>query len=172
MYDINFNQLISWLIPPVIKSNYLPLLLNAFMTPIRRNYRIFMQNKADAEYRLKNNSQVCYLSKVLNDRFDMELREIQVVDSQRYQQLYIYTKDDNMDVFIYSETEVNSKENDKGEPIVGKFIRPRTDFADSGVDFCVSVPARVKLNNSQKYEMQSLINSYKLAGKRYKIVYN
>jgi len=172
MYDINFTQLISWLIPPVFKSNYFPLLLNAFMTPIKRNYRTFIQNKTDTEYLLEHNSQVCYLSKVLNDRFDLELREVQVVDSQRHQQLYIYIKDDKMDVSIYTKAEVDTGVNAKGDPIVKKFIRPRTDFADTGVDFSVIVPERIKLSNSQEYEMKSLINSYKLAGKRYKIVVN
>lgn len=157
MYDINFTKLISWLIPPVLKSNFLPLLLNAFMTPIKKNYRAFIQYKNESEYRLVNNSQVCYLIKILNDRFDLEKRQIVVSDSVRHEQLYIYISDEG-----------DHKAVSTGE----EFIRSKTDFADTGVDFSVLLPSSMQINQNEMYEMQSLINSYKLVGKRYKIVHN
>ena len=155
MYDIDFKKLISWLIPPVLKSNHLPILLNAFIAPIKNTYRSFIQFKTESEYRLSNNSQVCYLTKVLNDRFDLDKRQIIITDSSRYTQLYVYPAKDGKDVFLGEE-----------------FIRPKTDFADTGVDFTVILPENFRIDENEMYEMKSLINSYKLAGKRYKIVYN
>ena len=47
--------------------------------------------------------------------------------------------------------------------------RQSYDYADTGVDFIVLVPARLIYN---EYEMTALVEFYKLAGKRYKIVTN
>ncbi len=157
MYDLNYKRLISWLIPSVFKSKLLPLILKCFYAPIEQAYIAFLQKKKDEEYKLSHNSQVCHLIKVLNDRFDLNERGIKITDIQKDQALYLYSKDEGISKTIFL-----------GE----KFIKAIADSVHKGVDFSVIIPERLKINQSEMYEMQSLINSYKLAGKRYKIVQN
>lgn len=155
MYKIDYTRLVDWLVPTILRRNVLLLFSYALINPIRKLYVDFTRFKSDSEYRLNHNSQVCYLEKILNDRFDPGTKRIIIVDGWRFSQLY-----------IYNETEGSHK-----AVILGtQYIRPSTDFADTGVDFIVKLPSDVTLKESELYEMKTLLNAYKLAGKRYKII--
>jgi len=155
MYKIDYTKLIDWLVPSILRRNVLLSLAYALIHPVRKLYVDFMKFKTDSEYRLNHNSQVCYLEKVLNDRFDPDTKRISIVDGWRFNQLYIY------------------KENEGSHKAVNlgtQYIRPSSDFADTGVDFIVKLPRDLILKESEQYEMKTLLNAYKLAGKRYKLV--
>jgi hypothetical protein len=47
------------------------------------------------------------------------------------------------------------------------FLQQGSDYADTGVDFIVWVPAQI--NIQQPYELKAIIDFYKAGGKRYKI---
>ena len=155
MYKIDYTRLADWLVPSILRRNVLLSLSYALINPVRKLYVDFMKFKTDSEYRLNHNSQVCYLEKVLNDRFDPDEKRITIVDGWRFNQVY-----------IYKETEGNHKALNLGT----QYIRPSTDFADTGVDFIVKLPGDLTLKESELYEMKTLLNAYKLAGKRYKII--
>lgn len=155
MYRIDYTRLVDWLVPSMLRRNVLLSLAYALVNPVRKLYVAFMKYKTDSEYRLNHNSQVCYLEKVLNDRFDPEQKRINIIDGWRFNQLY-----------IYKETEGSHKAVNLGT----MFIRPSADFADTGVDFIVKLPSDLALKESERYEMKTLLNAYKLAGKRYKLV--
>lgn len=155
MYKINYTRLVDWLVPSILRRNVQLSLAYAFINPVRKLYVDFTKYKTDSEYRLHHNSQVCYLEKVLNDRFDPDAKQITIVDGWRFNQLY-----------IYKETEGSHKAVNLGT----KYIRSSGDFADSGVDFIVKLPSGMTLKESEQYEMKTLLNAYKLAGKRYKII--
>ncbi|WPC13622.1 hypothetical protein LEQ04_08415 [Riemerella anatipestifer] len=109
----------------------------------------FNFNRNENLYNLQHNGQVCYLRKVLNDRFDVSQRRILIVDGNRYRRPYIYTDGEQ-----------------KSKYLGIMYLRDDADYADTGVDFIVLVPAGLSYNN---YEMQALVDFYKLASKRYKI---
>lgn len=109
----------------------------------------FTLSRRDNLYNLAHNSQKCYLRAVLNDRFDIALRRIRIEDGNKYKRQYIYTDGEQKPKFL------------------GKmFLYDDADYSDTGVDFIVLVPSDLQYNT---YEMQALIDFYKLASKRYKI---
>lgn len=100
-------------------------------------------------YNLAHNGQVCYLRKVLNDRFDIAQRRIKIIDGNQYKREYIYTDGEKKPRFLGT-----------------MYLRDDADYSDTGVDFVVLIPAGLNYND---YEMRALIDFYKLASKRYKI---
>ncbi|MOA46148.1 hypothetical protein D3C78_1686270 [compost metagenome] len=61
-------------------------------------------------------------------------------------------------------------ESEKKPKYLGKhFIQQPSSYADSGFDFYVKLNG-VIMNSDQLNQLKSLINYYKLAGKRYQIV--
>jgi len=152
MYNINIKRLVAWLIPSVFKSKTLPLLIRSFCVPIEQNYIAFMKKKEAVLYQLSHNSQVCYLTKLLNDKFDPDQKRISLEEIPHLQALYIYPQSDGSRKTLYLGQEI---------------IRPKSDFDRTGVDFKVVLSSGLKLNQNEKFEMQSLINYYKLAGKQY-----
>ena len=109
----------------------------------------FNFNRNQNLYNLAHNGQVCYLRKVLNDRFDIAQRRIKIIDGNQYKREYIYT------------------DGEKKPRFLGRmYLRDDADYSDTGVDFVVLIPAGLNYND---YEMRALIDFYKLASKRYKI---
>lgn len=103
-------------------------------------------------YKLNHNGQVCYLRKALNDKFDQSLRRI-YIDG---------TGGEAMKTFIYTPAENQTK-------YLGTiYLYQSLEFADTGADFLVYVPASIVA--SQSYELRALIDFYKLGGKRYLII--
>ena len=109
----------------------------------------FNFNRNQNLYNLAHNGQVCYLRKVLNDRFDIAQRRIKIIDGNQYKREYIYTDGEKKPRFLGT-----------------IYLHDDADYSDTGVDFVVLIPAGLNYND---YEMIALIDFYKLASKRYKI---
>ncbi|MDB0599994.1 hypothetical protein PL373_02255 [Tenacibaculum maritimum] len=92
-----------------------------------------------------------YLRKALNDKFDNTLRRIQLGSGNQYQRQYIYTRAEQKPVYL------------------GKmYLRDKTDYADTGVDYIVYVPSSII--QLQKVRLETIINYFNKASKKYKIV--
>ncbi len=113
------------------------------------HYR-WLQFRTDNIYKLNHNSQICYLRKALNDRFDSSLRRIVIASGNAYTRQYIYTDAEQKPKWLGT-----------------IYLHGDEDYSDTGVDFIVKVPQDLQFS---KYEMTALIDYYKLASKRYKIV--
>ena len=151
MYSVNFAKLILEQIYGMgdIAIGY----VNALHEPIKNIYDKFMDKRAEDWYRLAHNGQVCSLEKVLNDRFDSINKRITIIDGNTYERLFIYTTVEQQPRYL------------------GKlFIHPANDYADTGVDFIVVAPKDIE-QQTNIYEFKALVNLYKLADKRYKIIY-
>ncbi|ROH98274.1 hypothetical protein EGI16_21595 [Chryseobacterium sp. G0240] len=111
----------------------------------------FLTNRNQNITKIVHNSQVCKLRKILNDTFDYE-RRIQIVDGVLKKPKYIYTNAEQKPKWL-------------GE----MFIYTQEETEGSGVDFTVMIPGDLK---NYQVEIKALIDFYKLAGKRYKIVVN
>lgn len=152
-YNIDFNKLVGLLLPTSLRKRKMLFWLQVLVTPLKRIHYDFLQKRNEKNgdlYRLKHNGQVCYLRKALNDNFDPEKRRIQITDGNQFRRKYLYTKGEKKPVFL------------------GKlFLRERSDYVDTGVDFLVLLPKNLTYN---PHEMNALIDFYKLAGKRYKII--
>ncbi|MGY0039180.1 hypothetical protein [Pedobacter sp. NJ-S-72] len=123
--------------------------IQALVTPVSMLYQFWYNKREDNLYKLAHNGQVCYLRKALNDMFDMELRRIYIDDGDRFKRTYIYTVPENQPRYI--------------KPL---FLQPRTSYADTGNDFKVMVPAEVN-TPANYYQLDALIDFYKLASKRH-----
>lgn len=148
-YNLELSKLVELLTPTFLRSPTQLAWLRLMVAPLDQVLDWFTNSRRDNLYNLAHNSQKCYLRAVLNDRFDIALRRIKLEDGNKFKRQYIYTDGEQKPKFL------------------GKmFLYDDADYSDTGVDFIVLVPSDLQYNT---YEMQALIDFYKLASKRYKI---
>jgi hypothetical protein len=118
-------------------------------------YQIFLKQREANLYGLGITPQVCYLEKMLNDRFDFIQRRVYIGDPTRKDVWNLYVDDELKPVNLYVD--------DENEPIT-----TYTDMegGEGTVDFVVYVPSGLSLNEN---EMRALLDIYKVAGKTYYI---
>lgn len=149
VFDIDIKKMNILLLPTFLRKRKTVAWLQALAEPPVTLHYTFIQKRNADLYKLAHNGQVCYLRKALNDTFDVEKRRIKIIDGNKYSRAYIYTRAEQKPNFL------------------GKiYLRERGDYADTGVDFIVEVPSETY----QEHEMKALINFYRLAAKRYKII--
>ena len=110
----------------------------------------WLQFRSDNLYKLAHNSQICYLRKALNDRFDPSLRRIEISSGNAFTRQYIYTDGEQKPKWLGT-----------------MYLHGDEDYEDTGVDFIVKVPTDLVFSI---YAMTALVDFYKLASKRYKII--
>lgn len=139
---------------PAVKKPSLLAFVNSVLSPLRTNYAAFLNFKADAEYRVKHNGQVCYLQKMLNDKFDRTLRRIRVKNVKPRQPLWVYVPEDEKPIYVHTSTDY---------PV---YVYESKDYYLE-YDFEVFIPFSL---SGLKNRMIAQINYYKLFSKNYKIV--
>lgn len=153
-YDLDVRKLAVQILPTFLRGSVMTAYVTSLVKPLDDIHYQFIQKRKENLYILAHNGQKCYLRAVLNDKFDASLRRITIDDGQLYDREYIYT-----------DAEINQ------QPALARYLTltlyQDQDLADTAVDFYVRVPADIEFN---MYEMQYLIDFYKLASKRYKIV--
>lgn len=153
-YKINFNRLVVQLMPTFLRQPRMIAFISLFSAELTKLHNAWLIKKSQDETWLQHNSQVCKLRKILNDEFDDIERRIKITDGQFYDRQYVYTL------------------GEKKPKYLGKiFIRQNTDYADTGIDFFVVVPVEINIEQN-KYKLEAWVNRYRLASKRYKIIYN
>jgi len=152
-YKINFDRLANLFTPELLKKESMMAVLRCFMRPMTTIYNLFLSFKAETDYKLSHNSQVCYLQAVLNDAFDYSDRRIYIEDAPVLE----WTR------LLWTEAE--------DKPIMlGVFMLQSEKFIGSdSIDFIVFVPNALGLNDNDFVKMNALLRYYKLAGKRYEI---
>lgn len=149
---IVLNLLISLRLPLVFSFTY------AAIRPIAQIHDRFLSNRRGNIDRVNITSQVCYLRGLLNDLFDPDERRIRIEDAKS-----------NDWIFLWKEETFNTVQ--KGLPLwLGTVMLSKQDAIGSlGFDFSVVVP--IELKGIDEARMRANINYYKLASKRYKIVF-
>lgn len=159
-YELDTYKLSKLLTPTFLRSAKMLAWLRSITAPFDSGNQAivyqFQQNRESNLYKLRHNGQVCYLRAALNDRFDPSERRIYIDDGNSYKRVYLYTRAEDKPKHLYTRGEK--------KPM---YLYERTDYSDTGVDFIVFVPSDLTYND---YEMKALIDFYKLASKRYKIV--
>nr|BFF39082.1 hypothetical protein BACY1_08870 [Tenacibaculum mesophilum] len=149
-YQIDFYKWAVLLLITRLRKPKMIAFVKSLVAPIVNLHQEFLQKQAADEFILNHNGQVCYLRKALNDLFDNSLRRIRIDDGNQFKRQYIYTRAEQKPVFL------------------GKmYLKDRSDYADTGVDFIVYVPNELLSN---KIELENWINKFKKGVKRYKIV--
>lgn len=153
-FNIDFDRLVSLVIPPMFRQITGLLWLRSLISPLKIVYSQFNACRSANLYNLDHNSQVCRMRKMLNDAFDPELRRVSIGEGNQFDRQYIYTHVEEQPKYLGV-----------------MYLRQRSDYADTGVDFRVIIPDGFDLP-AVVFQMRAAIDFYKLASKRYKIQYD
>lgn len=148
-FDINFNQLVEERIPPRMRRPRVLAFAKALSMEVSRQHNQFRVNRKSNLYRLAITPQVCYLERMLNDRYDYTNRRIYIGDGNDQPPTYIYQSAEQKPLYLGSQT-----------------IYTGGESGELKDDFIVNVPAVIVFEDA---EMVALINVYKLAGTKFKI---
>ncbi len=170
-FDLDIKKLSVELLPTFLRKPVIVAFLVALTAPLISIYRAFTKYRKNTNYRLNHNGQVCYLRKVLNDRFDPIQRRIEIGDISRKEPLYIFTVSENLPLYIFTENEINGSNN------TPQYLFTDTETGKkSAADFIVKLPSEIYAeqqtqteNRLRFYDLEKLIDTYKLASKHYKI---
>lgn len=157
-YDISYQRLALALVPLAMRQPVLMAFLYVLLSPVVYCAGLFERFRTDTDYRLTHNGQVCYLTAVLNDRFDPVIRRITITDVAPLRGNILYHRE--ADNFLMAPHR-------NGSAVT---LNRRAFSGSDSVDFAVIVPATLRGTFPQN-QMQALINTYKLASKRYIILY-
>lgn len=169
-YSIDWNRFILQVLPIDLRNPRLFSYLRALIKPLVYVHFVFIKKRNRDLYRLRHNGQVCYLRAALNDSFDIDQRRIQVIGGRRFNPVYIYTDAEQNERYIYTDDEDN-------RPSGNTYLYDDSVYADTGVDFIVLIPfevwnlhkVEVGIGEYRFYDIEALVNFYKLASKRYTI---
>lgn len=153
LFQIDIDRLVSLLLPTFLRTRFNFVFVRAMVQPVYTILDKFRANREANLYKIGHNGQVCYLQAVLNDAFDTDLRRIRIGDTERMNWTFIYPE--AADHPLWLETVAVASE---------------AFTSDEGTDFAVVVPSDI--SQDLKPQMISLVNYYKLAGKRYSIIFN
>lgn len=158
-YDINFNRLALAIVPLCLRKPILMNILYVMMGQVSRALGVFSLYRDETNYRLAYNGQVCYLRAVLNDKYDELSRRIYIEDVEPMRGNILYMREKND--FLMAPTRST------GEAIT---INKRDFSGSNAVDFNVVVPLDLQ-GTFKEEQMRALVDTYKLASKRYTITY-
>nr|WP_314784519.1 hypothetical protein [uncultured Capnocytophaga sp.] len=159
IFNFKIEKLVILLIPSFLRKTRMVGWIRTLSAPISQLYYDFIQKRYLDIKKLGLNGQVCYLRKALNDAFDIEQRRIRIWDGNQYKGQYLYTEGEQKPKFLGT-----------------MYLHREVDYSDTGVDFIVKIPLEIweakKISTSEigKYrffEIEALIDFYKLASKRY-----
>lgn len=160
-FNVNIKRLALLVLPTWLRRPLVGALIYAGVTPLVRLAQELRKYRSTTRYRLRHNGQVCKLRGVLNDEFDPTLRRITIEDRDSTTMIeasIIYRREVAHWVMVPHR---NS----------GAVLIHREGFSGtSGYDFWVNVPDELR-TDATGTRMRAIINTYKLASKRYTINY-
>lgn len=151
IYVIDWKKLLLWLIPTPLRKVVLLQWMIAITYPLQRILSVFLLFRNNTIYWLGINSQVCYMEKMLNDKYDNLLRRIYIAKPDSFDPIYIYLTAELKPVYLFTIPE--------NAPV---YLYTKAETLVGGVDFIVVVPIELDLNF---VEMNALIDKYKLPDK-------
>lgn len=154
-YLIDFIKLVAWITPKALRKVKLGVIIKAAVFPLIDAHSNFIRYRKAKLYQLQITPQVCYLERMLNDRFDYTLRRIQIDDAEWHLPTWIFQEEELKPVPIYRE--------DENKPVA---IYTEGESGIALNDFVVLVPLDISFAEP---EMRALLDSYKLFGTKYSI---
>lgn len=151
IFELNLRRLVILLLPTFLRKARLVAWLQILITPLEQLQYSFNQKRNSDLVTLTHNGQKCYLRKILNDTFDQGLRRIRIEDMTHFNAVYIYTEAENQPVYLEE-----------------KYLYTSGEMKVNGVNFSVHIPNGLQ---AREVEIKALIEAYKIASKRYIIIY-
>lgn len=150
IFNINFNKLAQLLLPLVLRKKNITAFLNSFFCPSKTLNNNIKRFRADKQNQMSYNSQVCYMRKMLNDKYDNYLRRITVEQATKRGFLWIYRRAEEKPL------------------ILGRIMINRRDVIDLENEFIVNIPSQLRANEPG---IRAHIEYYKLATRQYTLKY-
>lgn len=162
VYDINVRRLALLTLPTIWRRPLMGALVYAAVSPIARYVGELRAFRKEKRYRLTHNGQVCRLRGVLNDEFDPVRRRILIEDADSagtVEAERIWMREEGRWVMLPR----------RGE---GAAMTHRQGYGGiSGYDFWVTVPEELR-DSIDETRLRAIVNTYRLASKRYTVNYN
>lgn len=155
IYNIIYSRLVTWLTPKLLRKNKLLAFIGVAIKPVQFVYQDLLKYRAQKLYDLSITPQVCYLQKLLNDRYDYAQRRITIIDAVDQEPVYFFRRSENKPVYMYRRSE--------DQPV---YFYTRGEVGALRNDFVVLVPAAIAFPLE---EMRSLVQLNKLASKKFAI---
>lgn len=161
VYDVKIKRLALLLLPSFLRRPLMAALVQSAVQGVSVLHGSFMQWRADRDYRLTHNGQVCHLRAMLNDVFDPGERRIRVEDKDSGERTAarLFMRAEDRHILLPA----------RGTDRV--FVVNRRGYsgaADS--DFWVSLPYEL-MRKTDEARLAALVNTYRLASKQWKIRY-
>lgn len=156
MFDIDYNKLISDLLPWFHRRPVLLAWLKVLVSPVVSLYNDFIQFRETNVFSASLTGQVISLEFMLNKVFygDGTLRHIYISDGERLLPPYVFNKEENKVLFLFNSNETH-------DPVYMYRIGETT-----GYDFIVWVPTSLVFDAAY---MRGLIEKHKAAGFQFQI---
>lgn len=160
IYDVNIKRLALLTLPTWLRRPLCGALIYAGVSPLGRLLNELRMFRKMTGYRLGHNGQVCRLRGVLNDMFDPDKRRIGIEEGSG----------DGAEVSKLWKRETGRWVMLGGRGHGAAIIRREGFGGTGGYDFWVTVPAGL-LTEEGETRLRGVVNTYKLASKRYDINY-
>ena len=157
MYEVNWSNIIRDITPPRIYKKGIVAWISVLVTSVQNVWSWFKSFTDDTDYDLKHNGQVVYLEAALNDAFDPSGRGIYITNSGGNEIIPLFPDNDLKELELQPDSDFSN--------MVTLF--PDSEYEGGEYDFIVNVP--FALTQGETYRMQSILDKYKLASKRYYI---
>lgn len=154
-YTIDWKRMVRWNLPVSRRKPRLLAMLYALIYPVVVVYQALIKYKKAKQYQLLISPQVCYLERLLNDRFDYGLRRIRIDEPIVHDPWYLFQEEELKPEYLFTEGE--------NQPV---YLFTESEAGEIKDDFIVLVPAGLSFDSN---ELKSLLNQFRLAGKKYSI---
>jgi hypothetical protein len=154
-FNLDLTKLVAWLTPKALRKAKFAVIIKAMVFPLISLHNAFMKYRKAKLYQLQISPQVCYLERMLNDRFDYSLRRIEIADAAWHLPSFIFQEEELKPLAIYRE--------DEDKPLA---LYTEGEAGIALNDFVVLVPSAISFADA---EMRALIDSFKLFGTKYSI---
>ncbi len=144
MYSLNWNRFIDWLLWSANRKPIEQAWLHALLAPVKLAHNRLLGFRSEKTDEIATTGQVATLRYKLNRRFDPALRRITIEDGIETPFVYIFTEAENKPLYLPAFT------------------------TGSDEDFVVKVPSDLL---GSLVAIRSFVNKYKLASKRWKLVW-
>lgn len=145
----------KWLTPYFIQNPKMNAWLSIIIQPVTYVYNDLLNFRTQKLYQLSITPQVTFLQKLLNDRYDYTQRRIRIVDAIDKPPVYLFVRTELKPKYFYARSEA--------KPI---YFFARSESGSITNDFIILIPSLVPFND---LELRSLVNTYKLASKKFSI---
>lgn len=144
MYGINWSTFVVERVPSPLRKSKLLAFLHALLVPVKTLHSMFLIFRQTIERDVRITGQVRIMEYWLNELFDSSSRRFIIQDYTNVQPVLIWGDSFNNPLYL------------------------PTFLSSSAYDFQVIAPCALK---GQKAQIKAFLDRYKLAGKRYKLIF-